>query len=1195
MAKKNKAKNRKNRPGKTKMDAFVCYGSRDVEFAKFLSSELRDAGLKVQGEQCRLTVWPWVARMLKRDRFGVVVVSPGVLGKIDSNFDVPDSAELVLIRSGVSLEDLDRYPSLAGCTSLDKDMGAPAIARIIQSKLKGCAGMGTKSPVFGHVPGLPLYFAGRDRDLQALLQRFEVSGDGVSRVLLKGAPGIGKTMLVAAFVQKQVDSGRYPGGIFWVNGSAGPFSGLVFQWAGPVAEALDIEVSHDIPAARAHVFEYIKAMKCSALIVLDNIGPSDAQDLAGALPLADHVDVLVTADDPDMGLPGFDVFTVGPLDKAASRAVLMHATDREDFDQDGLDRLAGYLEGHVFSLVLAGTYLRENADVTMAGYVDSLAAKALDGYGAKVRQVLKDLYTDLAPGLQDAWHVLSLFDFAFVRTGLLKKCGIHEDADSLLDFNVLARSDQGYLAMHPMASNFVPGPEEKQKILVDIKERCLEGMDEDKIRIMDLGHLARAGMLYVQEAMETKGLDLLDAGLLLVKLGNLLEKYGLVQQAHVYFMKALELYEKLVAARPSDGEARFGLALTFRKTGLIYANTGEREKAEKLLKKAIDILEDLVKEDPDNTDYLGGLGAAYHALAGLFTNKGGTDIVDAIQSLDIEDFLSMDAIETDPALYYLALGNLASGVEGLFEGSKEFRSPADMLRQSIEISRAMVTHGRDHVTVKKVIVKALNKAGVAHTIMDREMARPFLARAMERAEELALEYPKDMEIKYLLGLSCSNLGGVLKDRKYLERAINILEKGIDLAPKDPQLKDAMVDARRELGDLFAEQGYPGMALGEYAKLEKMLEDMVSTGNATLNNERELAELLVDMGGQYLEMDEEERAMGLFASAIKMAGHIQEQGGDSRRTRNLLSRFYVRIGNLLADKGKFEQAVEYFLQEIQIRWAKINQEDMELSDVDGLVESYERLSDAFRAMGKVEDAAKYAVMAIQSLELMVERFEAVLERNDLHDHMDADEEDTDEAFEEGDDEPALQKAEAIFRKMIGGKHPKSMLNQVKGRLAAQCGNLAELVAETGDYSAPKTYYEKAVDILVDMFDAVSEDDDEGMDELLEDFGEDLLKYTAELSDVLFEQGDFQGIVDVYGRSMDALGDLFFRVDALLSIWKHMDFPGGHSTLAWQVVLAARFYQEMGMALLKAKRMDDALEKLNESVRLARFLTRGGGGG
>ncbi len=313
-------------------------------------------------------------------------------------------------------------------------------------------------------PGLGAHtFVGRDRELAEIAALITGSTDVQLRAALDGLPGIGKTELARQVVARLARRKKFPGGIYWFNAE---HADLRMQWA-QLAEDSGGPALPDLDARARWAVRQVeqRAQQGDAiLLVLDNVetwSPPPAP-----LPDVSTIRLLVTTRLRWLH-NSFCPYEVPPLELTPARA-LLHAIVGRQLPQD--DELLAALGGHVLSIELAATYLREYG-TSPAEYLAQLATGKRPGssvadqtsYRMTAESAFRLVWQRIAPALREAWILTAQLPPVWFSSELADAIGLDaEPRRGLVRLHILDRDERGRHQMHRLLREFVLAEEPRR-------------------------------------------------------------------------------------------------------------------------------------------------------------------------------------------------------------------------------------------------------------------------------------------------------------------------------------------------------------------------------------------------------------------------------------------------------------------------------------------------------------------------------------------------------------------------------------------------------------------------------------------------------------------------------------------------------------------------------------------------------------
>lgn len=298
-------------------------------------------------------------------------------------------------------------------------------------------------------------FVGRDRELAEIASHLLASGELQVQVALAGLPGMGKTELARQVAARLQRDRQFPGGIYWFSADV---PDLRQQWAalaadlgGPPLKGLGERAAWAV----RHVEE--RARDEATLVVLDNVATWAPPP--SPLPAGTSVRLLVTTPVRRLHNSFSYVCDIQSLSLVYARQLLRAVAER---DLQDADALLEALDGHVLSIELAATYLREY-DTAPGEYLKQLVAGTRPGskvvhqtsYEATAESAFALLWERITGDLQAAWLTAAQLPSAWFSLELADAIGLDaERRRGLVRLHLLERDAQGRHQMHRLLREF---------------------------------------------------------------------------------------------------------------------------------------------------------------------------------------------------------------------------------------------------------------------------------------------------------------------------------------------------------------------------------------------------------------------------------------------------------------------------------------------------------------------------------------------------------------------------------------------------------------------------------------------------------------------------------------------------------------------------------------------------------------------
>jgi len=582
-------------------------------------------------------------------------------------------------------------------------------------------------------------------EIEALLAR---SDDVQLWAALDGLPGIGKTELARQIVARLARAQRFPGGIFWF---AAEHADLRMQWA-ELAERLGAPALLDLDRRAAWAVRELETRAQHGdqiLIVLDNV--ETWAPPPGPLPSTAAVRLLVTTRTRWLH-NSFRPYEIRPLEAAHARRLMAVIVGRELANLEGLIQVLG---GHILSIELAATYLREYGTSPEA-YLELLRAgnnpahKVMDrtSYRATAETAFRLLWQRLVPELRIGWLRAACLPPDAFSSELADAIGLDaERRHGLVRLHILDRDAQGRHQMHRLLREFAlaehPDASVVQEAVVAGAAELLASGDP---RLCFRRYSRDAGCFeYLLDAADG------GAGSLSLKsgCGTALQQLGDLQRARTLFE------EVLAANRETHGDGHPVVVASLSKLGGVLRQLGVLRGARKVFETTLAF-------------HLQRHGDAHPEVATSRANLA--SVLRKLGRRDEARVLFEQALASDIKTYgddhpevAITRGNLAGLLQELCD------RPAARILYEQALAANLKAHGEDHpatAAVRTNLARLLQEDG------ELAAARLLFEQALATALHLYGEdHPEVATCRAHLAMLLWQHGDVPAARALLERAL----------------------------------------------------------------------------------------------------------------------------------------------------------------------------------------------------------------------------------------------------------------------------------------------------------------------------------------------------------------------------------------------------------------------------------------
>jgi tetratricopeptide (TPR) repeat protein len=752
-------------------DVFVSHASEDkARFVDSLVAALRDRGLQVWYDKEQIRVGDDFRRKmdegLSKARFGVVVLSPNFfkywpeaeLSALFNQERVFDETRILPIRLDLDRATLTaRSPLLAGRADLGWELGVSVLAERIHDRVRDVPAIprSARSPVYNAPARRAQKLFGRDVDLERLDQLLVPGRNVRVAASIEGLAGVGKTELALHIVDRLSETGRFTGGIFWLDAEN---PDLTVAWGTTIADAL--AVGPGTVEERAASAVRIASSGAPVLVVLDNVERWTRESEPKPLPHGSQTALLVTTRHKFFAGPTFTHHTLETLPPDAAREFLVSVAGRELT----ADELLRHLDGHTLAIELAGAYLREFPAMTPSAYLKLLTEGApveekvqdLVRYEATVRRALDVHWEHLEDTAREALLVAACFAPEDATIALLEACGAEADADAqqpLRRFHLITGDGERW-RMHRLVREWArrtASPED----LAKAKHRFVEGCVEysKQINLQEGFRICRADGPHLEQAVREAevvfGSDDRRVSVLFDRLGTGLQSMGDLPRAKDLFERALTLDLKNFGEdHPSVAARRSNLAIVLR-------NLSDLTRARDLLECALaSDLKNLGEDHPSVAIRRSNLAGVLNDLGDLTPAK---DLLERALTSDLKN------LGEDHPTVAINRSKLAVVLSHM----------GDPLRAKDLLDRALASDlknlGEDHPSVA---VRRFNLATVSLDLGDLARARGLFAQTLSALERsLGAEHPTTSYTRVSLASVMDQMGETELAHAEAERAL----------------------------------------------------------------------------------------------------------------------------------------------------------------------------------------------------------------------------------------------------------------------------------------------------------------------------------------------------------------------------------------------------------------------------------------
>lgn len=719
-------------------------------------------------------------------------------------------------------------------------------------------------------------FVGRDEDLTKL-DNFFSHTDTVVIAAVAGMSGIGKTELAWQWANRQIEVGRYPGGVCWIDAKSDSADNQIVWFC---QFQMGAYVPEKSPTSRDSVQycwdNWEQWSPGAVLLIFDNVEYNCfAEQIQPFCPADPKFQVLMTTRDENWFDP-VQTLTLKVLQPDGARELLLLYAPRVAQESEAIAELLHWLGYLPLGVELAGRYLARSRFLSVANYVtklkqDRLKHKSIakrDGqmsYPHGIEAAIRLSWDELSEEAQSVAMRLSLYALNPIplTNEQLEEWG--ESLSDLENLSLLQRSSCDVVELHSLVREFLrdrldESPEcetLKREVAVAVTEKG-KGISDPPITVQQVAEF-NPWIPHLQEVAEALLDWLVDGDIfwLYNRLASFYYGQGLYEAAEFWCRGCVSVAKQRYSDRhPATAGALNNLAQ-------LYAGQAKYAEAQSLYTKALSILREVLP--PNHPD----LAACLNNLADLYQEQGKYAEAEPLHQEAVS--IDRELPSNHPSLA-ISLNNLAN----LYRRQGNYTKAEPLLLEALSILRE--ARPTNHLRLATSID---NLAGLYKEQGKYEDAEALLLEALSIVREaLPPNHPQ-------LAIHLNNLGGWYKlQRKYAEAEPLYIEALSIDREVFPFNHPSLARELNNLAGLYQEQG-------KYEQAEPLYLEALSINREVLPfNHPNLAISLNNLARLYQEQGKYEQAEPLYLEALTiLLKSLGNDHPDTQKVGNNCLKFY----------------------------------------------------------------------------------------------------------------------------------------------------------------------------------------------------------------------------------------------------------------------------------------------------------------
>jgi serine/threonine-protein kinase len=278
-----------------------------------------------------------------------------------------------------------------------------------------------------------------------------------------------------------------------------------------------------------------------------------------------------------------------------------------------------------------------------------------------------------------------------------------------------------------------------------------------------------------------------------LRVGTIREKLGQHQEAEMAFVRARELYTRLVAEFPAVPRYRLELARCHHNLALLLGKTSRPEEAERAFGDALAIREPLAAEYPTVAQYRLELANTHNDLGNLLGDMGRMKEVEQAYRNALDLYQPLAAEFPAVRLYRQKLANIHDNLGVLLDNTGRTKEAEGAYADALDLQKRLAADFPKVPQYRQELANTHNNLGNLLTAMGRAReAEGAYADALDLQNRLAADFPKVPDYRNELAGTLGNRAALANDRhdfgaarRELEEALPHHHAALQVSPRNP--------------------------------------------------------------------------------------------------------------------------------------------------------------------------------------------------------------------------------------------------------------------------------------------------------------------------------------------------------------------------------------------------------------------------
>ncbi len=398
-----------------------------------------------------------------------------------------------------------------------------------------------------------------------------------------------------------------------------------------------------------------------------------------------------------------------------------------------------------------------------------------------------------------------------------------------------------------------------------------------------------------------------------------------ISLAQLFFSKAQEIAQSLVAADPTNAMFQRDLSVTCHRLGDVALRTGNTATAAELYGQAHQIRERLAKGEPENIQKQRDWSVSLEKLGTVRMRAGQLESAGDCfrQALEIDRRL-LAGNPGDPA----SERQLTVALEHMGDLSWQegrLREALDYFEQVRTIDNRLADAQPTDLTQQRALSLCEAKLGELHfQLGEPELALQFYREVKRRIELFLAADPTDLGAQRELSVICEKLGDVslaLDDfetaHEFYQQALAIDEARAAADPADGQAQRGWSVALEKMGDVQAVAGNVAEALPYFQRALEVRLPLAAADPANVEAQRDVAVMHYHIGNIELETGALSQAQVSFQAMHDILQRLADEHPTNAQIQQDWSISLRNLGRLALANERVDEAFAYYDQALAI--------------------------------------------------------------------------------------------------------------------------------------------------------------------------------------------------------------------------------------------------------------------------------------